>query len=171
MADTTFRSGNKLFVETGTYFGETTAAIAAIPGVQIHTIELSRELHGRALARFRHAPNVRCWRGDSLDVLADVLKQVDQPAVFWLDGHWSGGETALGRKACPALEELFAILSRPNPGHTLLINDMRNFAGGEYPKAALVEELIRHYWPSYSVSIIVDVMRAVPPDFGVSAPS
>jgi hypothetical protein len=43
--------------------------------------------------------------------------------VFWLDGHWSAGDTAGEGDECPLLEELATI----GPQHAILIDDARLF--------------------------------------------
>jgi hypothetical protein len=63
--------------------------------------------------------------GDSMQVLPEILKGLDTPATFWLDGHWSMDDTALGAKASPLMEELEAIGRHPIKTHTILIDDMR----------------------------------------------
>src|SRR5712691_4218392 len=81
------------FVETGTYLGDTLDNIAAL-GIQCTSIELSRELHEAACARFRWRKNVRLVQGDSAQKLPELLAQINNPTLFWLDGHYSAGVTA-----------------------------------------------------------------------------
>jgi hypothetical protein len=73
-------------VETGTFFGQTTAALAA-SGVEVHTIEIIPELFLRAdhLDRF---PNVWRYFGSSPEVLDRILPSVAPPTLFFLDAHW-----------------------------------------------------------------------------------
>jgi hypothetical protein len=159
------RSGCKYFVESGTFTAATSGMVSQIPNVEIHTMELSKMYHAKAVELFKDRPDIHCWQGDSIHVIPKVLDHIHGPALFWLDGHYSGGDTALGEKACPTLEELFHIFLRPNPGHVVLIDDMRDFTGGIYPHADLVADIAKHYWPEYTVTNVADIMRILPPGF------
>jgi len=57
--------------------------------------------------------------------LPDLLKEIDEPATFWLDGHHSAGDTAFGDYRAPLIQELDAIKNHPIKNHTILIDDMR----------------------------------------------
>src|SRR5579871_2612293 len=96
--------GLRLFVETGTYVGDT---IAALHGSfeHLHSIELSRELYERVFDRFGDDPKVTLWHGDSGDILPHLLPRLDAPTLFWLDGHYSGGTTARGVEDTPILRD------------------------------------------------------------------
>lgn len=70
--------------------------------------------------------------GDAGQVLRPLLHQIREPAVFWLDSHWSTGETPLaeGFSPCPLLAELRAIAEHPIADHVILIDDIRYFWEG-----------------------------------------
>jgi FkbM family methyltransferase len=59
--------------------------------------------------------------GDSRDILPQL--DLSEPTVFWLDGHWSAGDTAGEGDECPLLDELATI----GPQHAILIDDARLF--------------------------------------------
>ncbi len=113
----------EVFVETGTYLGNTTAAAARVFR-KVHTIELSEELHLKAQARFRDVENITCHQGNSPDVLLKLVASIQEPAVFFLDAHWSGGVTAHGEVEVPLLEELGIIRNR-NMDDVIIIDDLR----------------------------------------------
>lgn len=137
------------FVETGTYRGET-AAWAAEHFARVATIELSTEYHAAATARFRAQPQVRVLLGDSGAMLRKVAAELVGPAVFWLDAHWSGLDTAGRETECPLLAEL-AILNAAPTTHTLLVDDARLFAAP--PPRPLRAEL----WPD--LGAVIDALR------------
>ena len=85
----------KNFVETGTYVGDTLDYIAKA-GIKCTSIELSKELYKAACNRFKGVGNIRLLQGDSGKVLPQLLEQISEPTLFWLDGHYSGGTTARG---------------------------------------------------------------------------
>ena len=134
-----------VFVETGTYVGDTLAALRG-SFEHLHSIELSRELYEAASARFKGDRKVTLWYGDSGDVLPVLLARLDRPTLFWLDGHYSGGTTARGVDDTPILRELKHIsnhhLSRH---HHLIIDDARLFTGSDgYPDLSDVQEATRY---------------------------
>ena len=52
-------------------------------------------------------------QGDSGIELMNLAARIDQPSLFWLDGHYSAEETAKGDKETPVIEELQHILDGP----------------------------------------------------------
>ncbi|MDR1718592.1 MAG: hypothetical protein LBR67_00515 [Dysgonamonadaceae bacterium] len=128
---------SEILVETGTYKGDMVRAQSeTFP--QIFTIELSDYLYRRAKKRFRHESHITVLQGDSGEVLHSLLPQLDKPTLFWLDGHYSGGITAKGKKECPIFEELDAIYQSEKP-HVLLIDDARLFEAQELDYPSLTE--------------------------------
>ena len=80
-----------VWVETGTYLGETTRFLAKrFPFV--YTIEPSSECFRLARKRFRGIRNVELLAGTSEDILQPLLAKVDFESVcFWFDGHFTQG--------------------------------------------------------------------------------
>lgn len=101
----------KVFVETGTYNGGTTSRILR-EFKTIHTIELSEKWYQNALKEFGKYKNVFCHHGDSAVVLETLLPTINEPILFYLDAHYSGGTTALGEDQNPLLRELKLIGKR-----------------------------------------------------------
>ena len=126
-----------ILVETGTCYGDTLRALRPL-FVELHSIELSPELHRQAVERFARDGKIRLWHGDSGEVLSEVLQHVDEPAMFWLDGHYSEGPTALGSEATPILRELALIADhRLRSSHLIVVDDARYFDGTNgYPTLA-----------------------------------
>ncbi|MFA7387679.1 MAG: hypothetical protein WCZ87_08475, partial [Thiohalobacteraceae bacterium] len=118
--------GIHTFVETGTYLGQTARAAVGI-FTEVHSIELSPELHRRAAEQFAAEPKVHLHQGESADALARILPGMRQPVLFWLDAHYSEGETACGRENTPIIAELEAIRSAGIRDALILIDDLRCF--------------------------------------------
>ena len=97
-----------ILVETGTYLGDMVEA-QRNNFKKIYSIELSEKLFRKTVNRFKPYPHIQLLLGDSGAKLNEIVPGLDQPALFWLDGHYSGGITALGSKECPVPEELQAI--------------------------------------------------------------
>jgi hypothetical protein len=122
------------FVETGTFKGDTLASVAAT-GIRAISVELSRQYFDRANQRFAGRRNVELHQGDSGIVLPRIVATLTEPALFWLDGHYSAGETAHGELASPISAEMDSIIRSPVPGHVILIDDAQDFIGqGGYPE-------------------------------------
>jgi hypothetical protein len=117
------RYGLRTFVETGTCYGDTTAAVAC-QFDQCFTIELSRHLYERASARLSTLENVTCLQGDSGKVITGIIDQLSGPALFWLDAHTSGGITA-NAGYDPMETEVTSILNDGRFPHLILIDDAR----------------------------------------------
>src|SRR4051794_1532265 len=77
------------FVETGTHLGNT-VAWAAAHFDRVTSIELSPAFHASAKARFAAQPGISLLNGDSSAMLRQIVSTLSQPALFWLDAHWSG---------------------------------------------------------------------------------
>jgi len=125
--------GITTLVETGTYEGQMVAAVER-DFERILTIELDPKLSAAAAKRFHDRPHIIVLQGDSGQLLPLVLAELAEPAVFWLDAHYSGGQTARGVNDTPIMHELSAIAEhRLHREHILLIDDARGFLGGNYP--------------------------------------
>jgi hypothetical protein len=140
-----------VFVETGTHRGDTLAVVAHLFDRCI-TIELSDELWRRAQSRFRGLRGISCLNGDSSVVLRDVVAEIEDPALFWLDAHASAGETA-GSGRDPILEELKTIFSRQNHRDVILIDDARG-----HPIDAIASQVP----PSHQMAVRNDIVRITP---------
>jgi len=129
----------RMFVETGTYLGEMVNAVRNRFD-QIYSIELGLELYENAKRRFADKKNITIIHGDSGKVLDELLGHVNQPCLFWLDGHYSGGITAKGEAETPIRKELSHIFNHSIASHhVILIDDARCFIGDhDYPT---IEEL------------------------------
>jgi hypothetical protein len=150
-----------VLIETGTYIGEMVEAQKK-RFKKIYSIELAVDLFEKAKDRFKNDNNIIIVQGDSGKVLSKILLEVNESAVFWLDGHYSGGVTAKGDKECPIFEELDAIFSREKFNHVLLIDDARLFTGsGDYPTIEKLTEYIRSKNGGYQVEVKHDIIRCV----------
>lgn len=156
----------KFFVETGTFLGDTTDSIARIGGrfgMHAITIELADQLYDNAVKRFADRPNIECLHGDSGALMPQVVERLTSPAIFWLDGHYSGGMTACGETETPVMQELETIFASPIKNHLILVDDVRLFGTGGYPTVAAVEALAREALPESRVVVSNDILRIEPP--------
>lgn len=153
--------GYSVLVETGTYMGTMVEAQKKI-FKKIFSIELGVDLFKDATKRFKKDKNITIVHGDSGKVLPEILLKINEPAIFWLDGHYSAGITAKGEKDCPIFEELNAIFDSKKFNHILLIDDARLFVGkGDYPTIDKLTEYIKSRSEKYQVEVKHDILRYV----------
>lgn len=113
---------NDVFVETGTQKGNGILFALRAGFADIHSVEILDDFVNNARKMFRNYDNVRIWQGDSGIILWDVIKEIDKPITFWLDGH-AGMPQEHGNNT-PLLAELEQIKKHPIKTHTILIDDM-----------------------------------------------
>ncbi len=153
------RFGLKILVETGTYYGDMIEAMKRRFS-RIYSIELNRELSERAAKRFRGERHVRIIQGDSGTELGRLVGQLDQPALFYLDGHYSGGTSARGDNDTPIYEELAHIFNARGRGHVIVIDDARCFGTDPaYPSIEKLKEFVGSQRPDARIEIEDDSIR------------
>jgi hypothetical protein len=152
----------RTLVETGTYFGEMVDAMKNRFD-QIYSIELSTFHYELAKQRFRRYPHIELVHGDSGEEIGRIVNRLSSPTLFWLDGHYSAGGTARGKKDTPIFEELEHILCRPDTRDVIIIDDARHF--GTDPAYPSVEELcrfVRSKTNNMAIEIESDAIRIAP---------
>lgn len=139
-------------VETGTYLGDMIWA-QRNSFAHIYSIELSKVFADLAKKRFSKYPHITIIEGDSGEVMTKLIKQINKKAIFWLDGHYSGGATACAGKECPVYEELEAIF-QSDIEHVLLIDDARCFVGANsYPTVEELSGVVFEKYPNSTINI------------------
>ena len=71
--------------------------------------------------KFSKLTHINLIKGDSSEKLPEILKSLKEPALFWLDGHYSDEITAKGDLNTPIYNELTAILNHPIKNHVILM--------------------------------------------------
>ena len=130
--------GPEAFVETGTYWGQTTARLAPYFKL-LHTIELDPELYKLASRRFASDPKIHVHFGDSGSELPRILEALDGPVLFWLDAHRAGSMSS-GGDYVPIFAELDAIARHKRANdHVIVVDDAQYFVGTQgYPTVEAV---------------------------------
>ena len=122
-----------IFIESGTLVGNTIVATKN-SFKRIFSIELDKKLYLLAASRFREDKHITIIHGDSATVMPTILEKIKEPALFWLDAHYSSGVTAMGDVQTPVMQELKSIFSHPVQSHVVLIDDAKDFKGtNDYP--------------------------------------
>jgi hypothetical protein len=155
------RFGLNTLVETGTYYGDMVEAMKRHFS-QVYSIELSRPLWERAARRFRGDRNVTIIHGDSGAELGRVVRELRQPALFYLDGHYTHRDTARGVKDTPIYEELAHIFGH-GLRHVIVIDDARCFGSDpSYPSMQELRHFVRRSWPTAAIEVADDSIRILP---------
>lgn len=148
------RYGNgKVFIETGTYMGDTVKLALNAGYEKIHSIELDPELYDRAFDMFKHNDHISIWFGDSIDCLKNILESLDEPATFWLDAHASGDLVGGKSGGSPVVDELKLIKNHGKNYHTIFIDDKRLFGSAEWSfvKEDDAMNLLKEINPEYNI--------------------
>lgn len=161
---------NNIFVETGTWNGEGIDNAIAAGFNKIYSIELSEKHYNLCKNKYKNNPNVNLYHGESFVVLKEIMPKIDEPATFWLDAHYSQGDTALGRYRCPLMQELevlrdFAQIHQ----NTILIDDIRLCGTEEFGDVSKdkIISMLMEINPYYKVSYDTGILR-FPKDILVS---
>lgn len=120
-----------IFIESGTFLGNTSLAMKPY-FKEVHTIELSKKYFTAFSEKVKNLQiqNIKCYLGDSSNIIPQILKTLDhnQKCIFWLDGHWSSGDSGKGDKDCPLIEECLGINKFYSSDEAvILIDDYRLF--------------------------------------------
>jgi hypothetical protein len=160
----------KILIETGTFFGDTVEYFKN-KFEKVYSIELAEDLAKKAQKRFENDANVKIIHGDSGTVLKSLVKEIKEPVLFWLDGHYSseffvGDEfikTARTDKDTPIEEELNAVLGA-GINHVILIDDARGFNGlGDYPSISSIKRKVKTFkGGAYACKVETDIIHIYP---------
>lgn len=132
--------GNRTFLESGTYLGDTTAFF--VPHAdRVVTVEIDARYYQRAQARFAAEPKVEVVAGDALVEIPRIVGELRTPPLIWLDGHYSGGATGLGAEVEPALAIIERLGTLAPAGTTIVVDDLRLF--GRLPDFPGLDDLVR----------------------------
>jgi hypothetical protein len=136
------------FVETGTADGDGTAFASGFGFETLTTIEIMPALAANARSRFSADPRVLVLEGDTSEVLEEVCRNTDGPALFWLDAHFPGAHHGADYAAVenvatrlPLEREIEAIAKR-RQRDVVIIDDARIYIDGPFDNGNLPPD-----WP------------------------
>lgn len=121
---------HKIFIESGSLTGASINSALVIKHFEkIYSIELSEKYFNFCKEKFKTFKNVNVIFGDSGVVIEKILDTISSPCVFWLDGHYSAGDTAMAEDYCsPIVKELEHIKNHSIKNHIIIIDDIRVFS-------------------------------------------
>ncbi len=125
-----YNHDNAIWVETGTHVGETTEYLSSISKF-VYSIEPSKKYFEISKKNLKNIKNIQLFNDTSEGCLKDIIDLINhnENVCFWLDGHYSGGDTYQGDKDTPVMDELNIIadfLEKFNKV-SILIDDFRMF--------------------------------------------
>lgn len=148
------------FYESGTFKGDMVHGMKD-KFKKITTIELSDLYFRKAKERFKKNKHIEIIKGDSEKEIKKFLKKIKSSCIFWLDGHYSYGNTAKGKLNTPIISELKTILDHKTKSHVILIDDARCFTGkDDYPTIHQLQKSLKN--SNYLLERENDIIRIVP---------
>jgi len=143
----------RVFIETGTYRGDGVQSALDAGFKQIYSIELGIDLYIHCRFRFAAVDNILLFNGDSATLLSSLLTNIDESVTFWLDGHYSGGDTVLGSRNTPLMQELEAIKNHKIKTHTIMIDDLRCWSKTDH---------------GFSTDDLVKIVLSINPEYNIT---
>jgi len=140
-----------VFVEGGTYKGDT-AKLMSGKFQKIYTIERSEKMFNIANKNLKEIENITLLKGDTREHLHTIMEN-NNNILFWLDAHWSGGDTYGEADECPLIEEL-KIIFEYDKNYVILVDDARLFLAPP-PSPHKIEN-----WPT-----LTDILQVLPMNY------
>lgn len=140
----------KTFIETGTNVGETIFHMEQYFN-KLHTIEISERLYNNTKNSY-NGNKINFLLGDSSKVFPLILSNIEDNAIFFLDGHWSSGDTGRGEKDCPLLEEITQINNLFKNKAIIIVDDCRLFGKG--PNNGMNED-----WTDINSDKLINILK------------
>jgi len=105
-----YNSESTIWIETGTLVGETAEFLCQISKF-VYTIEPSEKYFKISKKNLEKCKNLSIRNNSSEEILEKILLEIspNENICFWLDGHWSGGDTFRGTDDTPIEHELSTI--------------------------------------------------------------
>jgi hypothetical protein len=154
------KRNHELLVESGTFLGGTVEYF--LPHARrIVSVEIEADLHTAAKERFRSSPSVELLLGDAIDVIPRVIADLSEPALVYLDGHFTGGvnqEPGEFAEPAPGILEKLGDL-RPPAGTTIVVDDLRLFGRSEnFPGLDELTSTARKAFPQAAMYVGIDCL-------------
>lgn len=136
------------FVETGTCTGETIMSIEPY-FEKLYTIEINKKLSDIASSEYakKNGDKINFIIGDSSEELKNIMPNLDKNTIFFLDAHFSGGETGKGLKDCPLIEEIENINTLFRHRAVIIIDDCR-----------LLDTCINEDWTGITKGLMIKIL-------------
>ena len=142
----------KIVIETGTYHGKAVKFFLDHGASEVRSVEGDKGMYGSCVEMFSGDERVRLWNGFSSELLWEMIADIEEEAVFFLDAHPSGvgtfghdeaesGESRFGQEEV-LLAELQEIARHPINTHTIIIDDQHTHTSGVEAMNVLKKRLL-----------------------------
>ena len=134
------RCAGKTIIETGTCDGRTVEFVLKHGAKAVRSGEGSKVRYDNCVSKFTDDDRVQLWNGFSSDLLWEMIEDINEPVVFFLDAHPSGpgsyghdeiqgGNPRFGQGN--VLNQEIEIISRHHiKTHTVIVDDQHNHEDG-----------------------------------------
>jgi hypothetical protein len=131
----------RILVETGTCYGRTVEFALAHGAKSVRSVEGYRERYESCVEKFTGDSRVSLWCGHSKDKLSEMIKDLSEPVLFFLDAHPSGPNSyghdeleenlgyVYGQDAV-LVAELNIIANHHINDHIIIVDDQHSHDGG-----------------------------------------
>lgn len=126
-----YKNNYNYFVETGTFQGFGVQFALESGFDHIKSVELNDKNYMNCFEKFKHVSDiVELYHGSSEDLFWSMIKNINEPIMFWLDSHYSGcgGNyvTSKGETFTSLKHELTTIAKHSIKNHIIMIDDIRD---------------------------------------------
>lgn len=118
----------------------------------LYTIEFSKKYYNNTKNKY-NGNKINFILGDSSIVFESLLPNISDKCIFFLDGHWSGGDTGHSNKDCPLYEEITHINNLFTNDAIIIIDDFRLF-GLDKSSGKLGED-----WSKINKDILLNILQ------------
>jgi hypothetical protein len=121
----------KIFIEAGTHSGGTVDVALECGFEKIYSCEPAIERYNFCVEKFKEEienDKVYLQPKSSKQFFEEILPEIEDEAVFWLDSHKDDNASGLqDLPPCPIIDELKIISQHKIKSHVILIDDIRVF--------------------------------------------
>lgn len=127
-----YKDNYSYFVETGTFQGDGVKFALEAGFDHIKSVELNFENYISCFEKFKHISDlVELYHGSSEDLFWSMIKDINEPIMFFFDSHYSGcGDTYVtskGKTYTSLKHELLTLKTHHIKNHVIMVDDVRDF--------------------------------------------
>jgi len=149
-----------IFIETGTCHGSTLDNAKNYFKI-LYSVEKERHFYNKAIKKFERDLNINLFCEKSPKFLAEILPQISEKALFWLDAHCDEESTAI-------LQEIEAIKKYYSQAPIILVDDILLFKiSKNYPTVMELKEQLLSIRENYEFVLLFDAALAFPSELGL----
>jgi len=139
------------YIETGTDNGVSLGKAINSGYKNIITIDILECEHTRK--KYEEHKNVKFIKGSSSEIMWDLIKDINEQIVFYLDAHLFGEQVSHN---LPLLTEIDIIAKHPIKNHIIILDDVRLFANDMRVDLQAIIEKLKSINPNYNIQFADD---------------